>query len=89
MKKLFIITLAFLTFSLVACTPEPKVINVVEYEVLIITSDTVILERPGAFFSLGNAKIEVARPVWFDKEVGDRVYVRWYDNDTYEIIKED
>lgn len=89
MKKLLLIALAFLTFTLVACDREPKVVSVTEYEVLVITSDSVILERPGAIFNLNNTKIEVARPVWFDKEVGDRVYVRLYDNDRYEIIKED
>ena len=87
MKKLLIIALAFLTFSLVACNPE--VISVTEYEVIVITPDTVILEYPDAIFNLNSTRIEVDRPVWFDKEVGDRVYVRLYDNDTYEIIKED
>lgn len=89
MKKLLVIALAFLTFSLVACNPEPKVISVAEYEVLVITSDTVILEKPDAFFTLKNTRIEVGKPTWFGKEVGDSVYVRVYDNDTYEIIKED
>lgn len=82
MKKLFVLLLFAIT--LISCTPEPTTEMPYEIRVMVVegVADGAYILTDNALFNETYYRAEY----YVDLDPGDEVYVRYYENDTVEII---